>query len=90
MKSISKEVLNYINKIQKLSIEIENVIVYYQQNIQLFQVYIIEDKIHKYDKSVYIDGYLSNEKQVIEELKKIIKDLEEMKNANRSESKLIV
>lgn len=91
MKSISKEILNYMHKIQDLVVETEDVNIYYQADIYLFNVYALNynSEGYKYHKQVYIDGFLSSKKQIIEDLKQIIEDLEEMKNANRSKSKFI-
>ena len=58
MKLINKEVLDILHHIQDLVLQIKDAQLYYQQNVNLFQVYIIKEKEHIYNKSVYIDGSL--------------------------------
>jgi hypothetical protein len=79
MKVINKDVLDLLWQIQGLVLQIKDTQLYYQQNVNLFQVYIIKEKEHIYNKSVYIDGHLSDEETVIKNLKQIIEDLEDFK-----------
>lgn len=79
MKVINKDVLDLLRQIQGLVLQTPNSQLYYQQNVNLFQVYIIKEKEHIYNKSVYIDGSLSDEETVIKNLKQIIVDLEDFK-----------
>ena len=79
MKVINKEVLDLLHQIQDLVLQIKDAQLYYQQNVNLFQVYIIREKEHIYNKSVYIDGSLSDEETVIKNLKQIIVDLTNFK-----------
>lgn len=79
MKPINKEVLGLLHHIQDLALQIQDSHLYYQQNVNLFQVYIIKDHEHIYNKNVYIDGCLSDDETVIKDLKQIIVDLEKYK-----------
>ena len=79
MEKINKKLLDLLWQIQGLVLQIKDAQLYYQQNVQLFQVYIIKEKEHIYNKSVYIDGSLSDEETVIKNLKQIIVDLTNFK-----------
>lgn len=80
MKAVNKiEVLGLLHHIQDLVLQTKDAQLYYQQNVNLFQVYIIKEKEHIYNKSIYIDGSLSDEETVIKNLKQIIVDLEDFK-----------
>lgn len=87
MKVINKEVLGLLHQIQDLVLQIKDAQLYYQQNVNLFQVYIIKEQKHIYNKSVYIDGHLSDEEKVIKDLKEIISDLEWIKGGTIDESR---
>lgn len=92
MKVIKRNMLNYLHKIQDLAVELKTVTIYYQSDIYLLNVYSLDKhkKGYKYHKQVYIDGFLSSEKQVIKDLQQIISDLEAMKNATRGKSKSVI
>lgn len=91
MKTISKKILYLLHQIQDLVIEVKDIQFYYQSNVFLLSVYILNEKKdgYKYNKRVYLDGFLSNENQVVKDLREIIKDLEAMKYENRGKSKVI-
>lgn len=77
MKIINKEVPGLLHHIQDLVLQIPNAHLYYQQNVNLFQVYIIKNGEHTYEKSVYVDGAFSDNETIIKDLKQIIVELEE-------------
>lgn len=52
---LNKKVLNLVHDIQDLAMQINDIHIYYQQNIQLFQVYRIKDHKHTFQESVYLD-----------------------------------
>lgn len=88
MKVLNKEVIELIHKIQELVIEIPTMTMYYQSNVYVLSVYSFEEET-KYHKHIYVDGFSTNEKQVIQDLKDMIRDLEAMKIEIRSKSKHI-
>lgn len=79
MKPINKEVPGLLHQIQDLVLQTPNAQLYYQQNVNVFQVYIIENGEHIYEKYVYVDGAFSDDETVIKDLKQIIVDLENFK-----------
>lgn len=52
---VSKKELDLVHDIQGLAMQIKDIHVYYQQNIQLLQVYIIQGHEHRFNESVYLD-----------------------------------
>ena len=59
---ISKKELDLVHDIQDLAMKVKDVFVYYQQNIQLFQVYRIKDHKHTFNESVYLDSETASDK----------------------------
>ena len=59
---VSKKELELVHDIQVLAMQIKDVFVYYQQNIQLFQVYRIIDHKHTFNESVYLDIETASDK----------------------------
>lgn len=91
MKPINENVLHYMHKIQDLAVNIPNIHVYYQQDTQLFEVYVIKNKEHIYSKNIYLDCFPDKtESEVILKLVEIINDLEAMINENRGKNKNII
>lgn len=72
---LNKKVLNLVHDIQDLAMQINDIHIYYQQNIQLFQVYRIKDHKHTFQESVYLDEEKNIEK--LERIKTNIKKLVE-------------
>ena len=72
---VSKKELDLVHDIQDLAMQIKDVFIYYQQNIQLFQVYRIIDHKHTFNESVYLDSETAIEK--LERIKTNIKKLVE-------------
>lgn len=75
---LNKKMLDLVHDIQDLAMQIKDVSVYYQQNIQLFQVYRIEDRKHTFNESVYLDRKTSVRKleNIKNDLKKILESEE--------------
>lgn len=59
---VSKKKLDLVHDIQGLAMQIKDIHVYYQQNIQLLQVYIIQGHKHRFNVSVYLDSNNAVEK----------------------------
>ena len=79
---VNKKILELVQRIQALALEVNNVILYYQQNVNIFQVYILENAEYKYNKSVYLDGSFSDKETIVRELKEIIEYLKGIKEEN--------
>ena len=76
---MNTEVRELIQKILDLSLDTKNITVTYQESAGgHFEVSKIEKQEFVYRKYVYLKGYLYNEKEVIEDLKQMIIDLENM------------
>ena len=75
---LNKKILDLVHDIQDLAMQIKDIHVYYQQNIQLLQVYRIEDHKHTFNKSVYLDRKISVRKleNIKDDLKKILESEE--------------
>ena len=52
---LSKKILDLVHDIQDLVMQLKDFHFYYQQNVQVFQVYRIEDNKHTFKESVYLD-----------------------------------
>lgn len=52
---LSKNILDLVHDIQDLVMQLKDFHVYYQQNVQAFQVYRIEDNKHTFKETVYLD-----------------------------------
>lgn len=78
MNTINKEILGLLHHIQDLVTQSTEISMYYQSNISLLSLYSFDENgKYSYCKSLYLDGFLASEEQVIKELKQIIVDLEE-------------
>ena len=76
----NKKILSLVAEILSLVAQKKTITMYYQSNISLLSLYSFDENgKYSYSKSLYLDGFLSSEEQVIKELKQIIVDLKEMK-----------
>ena len=69
--TLTKKELDLVHDIQDLVMTIENMHIYYQQNIQLFQVYRLEKGKHTYNEFIYL-----NEENAINKLENTKNNLE--------------
>lgn len=89
MKNINEEIKSLVLHIQGLVFETPKITMMYSSQIYTLSIYSFDENgKYRYDKRVYLDCVITNEKAVIAELKQIIEDLKEIKeNGYSSESK---
>lgn len=59
---LNKKILDLVHEIQDLAMKIKDFNIYYQQNVQSFQVYRIEDGKHTFSEYVFLDDNNAVEK----------------------------
>lgn len=80
MKMVNEKIKSLVLHIQGLVFETPQITMMYTSGIYLLSIYsFAENGKYQYNKRVYIDCVLTNEKAVIAELKQIIEDLKEIK-----------
>ena len=80
MKMVNEEIKNLVLHIQGLVIETPQITMMYTSGIYLLSIYsFAENGKYQYNKRVYLDCIITNEKATIAELKQIIEDLKEIK-----------
>lgn len=52
---LSKKILDLVHDIQDLVMQLKDFHIYYQQNVQAFQVYRIIEHEHTFKETVYLD-----------------------------------
>ena len=89
MKNINEEIKSLVLHIQGLVFEMPKITMMYTSEIYSLSIYsFAENGKYQYNKHLYIDACLTNEKAIIAELKQIIDDLKEIKKYGySSESK---
>lgn len=80
MKNINEEIKSLVLDIQGLVIETPKITMMYSSEIYTLSIYSFDKNgKYQYNKRVYLDCIITNEKAVIAELKQIIDDLKEIK-----------
>lgn len=80
MKKINEEIKSLVLHIQGLVFETPKLTMMYTSEIYSLSIYsFAENGKYQYNKYLYIDACLTNEKAIIAELKQIIEDLKEIK-----------
>lgn len=80
MKMVNEEIKSLVLDIQGLVFETPQITMMYTSGIYLLSIYsFAENGKYQYNKRVYLDCIITNEKATIAELKQIIEDLKEIK-----------